>query len=487
MIRSLAPLSLLLSLLLGIAVSIASGGGSPAHLYAPIHAPLYTLPEAAVTRDSTLGPRPVPRPTARPQIANRTIFTGDNLPVLRRMDDASIDLIYLDPPFNSNRDYAAPIGSEAAGAAFRDTWTLDALDIAWHGEIADREPALYQVISAAGLSHSPAMQAYLSMMAVRLLEMRRVVSPTGSIYLHCDPTAGHYLKALMDSLFGRDNFRRECIWSNEDASGFKSRARNWIRGHDTILYYVASGESTFVKQYQPLSEATIRRYDKTDERGRHKLYRRKDGSIRKVYLDEARGRSMSDTWTDIRGFQTVNNTGESTGYPTQKPLALLERIIRASSNPGDTVLDPFCGCATSCIAAEKLDRKWIGIDLSPLALTLVKRRWEREIGDLLCTVIHRTDIPERTDQGPIPDYRTHRHTLYGQQMGNCAGCNIHFPFANLTVDHILPRSKGGTDHLGNLQLLCAACNSIKGVGSMTDLRARLARRDRDAMAHGIAA
>ena len=198
---------------------------------------------------------------------NRTLWTGDNLDILRGMNAASVDLIYLDPPFNSNRNYAAPIGSEAAGAAFKDTWTLDDVDMAWHGEIAEQEPALYAVIDAAGLSHSKGMKSFLIMMAVRLLEMRRVLKPTGSIYLHCDPTAGACLKMLPDAVLGRTNF--------------------------------------------------------------------------------------------------------------------------------------------------------------------------------------------------------------GRQEGLCGGCGVAFPFRNFTIDHVVPRAKGGTDHLENLQLLCAACNSVKGRGTQAELKARL--------------
>ena len=189
------------------------------------------------------------------------------------------------------------------------------------------------------------------------------------------------------------------------------------------------------------------------------------------------GKLPTDWWAD--GFLSNISAWrkERTGYPTQKPAKLLERIIRASSNPGDVVLDPFCGCATTLVAAEKLDRHWIGIDLSSIAVRLVKSRMERELGGLICEVVHRTDIPERTDQGPLPDYRTHKHTLYGKQEGRCEGCHFYFPYPNLTVDHVQPRSQGGTHHLSNLQLLCAACNSIKGTGTMADLRARLERRD----------
>ena len=163
---------------------------------------------------------------------------------------------------------------------------------------------------------------------------------------------------------------------------------------------------------------------------------------------------------------------ERVGYPTQKPLALLDRIILSSSHPGAMVLDPFCGCATACVAAEKRERQWIGIDLSPLAAQLVKARLQQEMG-LFYDVDHRTDIPRRTDLGELPNYRTHKHTLYGKQEGICAGCQVLFPFRNMTVDHITPRSRGGSDHFDNLQLLCNACNSTKGTKSQEQFIAAL--------------
>ena len=184
---------------------------------------------------------------------NRTLFTGDNLHVLRGLNTDSVDLIYLDPPFNSNRTYSAPIGSEAAGAAFRDTWTLDDIDIAWHGEVAEREPAMYNAIAAAGTTHSKGMQSYLIMMAVRLLEMRRILRPTGSIYLHCDPTASHYLKMLMDSVFGASRFRNEVTWRRTHAHG---RAKRYGPVHDTILFYAGDGY-TWNRVMQPHSDEYI--------------------------------------------------------------------------------------------------------------------------------------------------------------------------------------------------------------------------------------
>ena len=167
-------------------------------------------------------------------VPNRTIFEGDNLDVMRGINDSCIDLIYLDPPFNSNRDYAAPIGSKAAGAAFKDTWDLTDVDEAWHNQIADTDLPLYKIIDASQYSHGNGMKSYLIMMAVRLLEMRRILKSTGSVYLHCDGTASHYLKALMDAAFGRDNFRNEIIWKRFN---FHADARRFRKVSDSLLFY----------------------------------------------------------------------------------------------------------------------------------------------------------------------------------------------------------------------------------------------------------
>ena len=397
---------------------------------------------------------------------NRTLWTGDNLHIMRGMNSESVDLIYLDPPFNSNTNYAAPIGSKAAGAAFKDTWTLNDVDEAWHGEIAESNQALYSIVATAGLSHGKGMKSYLIMMAVRLLEMRRILKNTGSIYLHCDHTASHYLKILMDLLFGKGNFRNEIVWCYTGPGSPNMRQFN--RKHDTIFWYAKSDEWCF-----NADDVRVGHHSKT--KGNFKEGLRGSGFVADTYDLSERGKIPETWWPQIKGNGfaiAARQKRQYVGYPTQKPLALLDRIIKASSNVGDIILDPFCGCATACVAAERINREWVGIDLSPLAATLVNQRLRDEMG-MFFEIYHREDIPQRTDLGKLPNYKTHKHTLYGRQEGICNGCLIMFPFRNMTIDHIVPQVQGGTDHQENLQLLCSACNSKKGTRSQSEFIAVL--------------
>ena len=451
--------------------------------------------------------------TAEINFKNRTLWEGDNLDVMRGLNSESVDLVYLDPPFNSNRNYAAPIGSEAAGAAFKDTWELDDIDLAWLGEVAEANPALYRVIDAAGVSHGKGMQSYLTMMSVRLLEMHRVLKPTGSIYLHCDPTASHYIKTLMDAVFGHGNYRNEISWNRANPKNLHSA--NFPDNRDVLLRYSKGDTATFHKVFVDHDPAYVAKaYKYTDVDGRRyrllpllnpnkdrpnltyeflgvtrvwrwtrermqKAYedgivvQLKPGAVPqyKYYLDDSKGRTATDDWNDIP--QAGGN--ERVGYPTQKPLALLERIIKASSNEGDVVLDPFCGCATALVAAEKLNRQWIGIDLSALAQTLVRQRMQRELGLFSLRVIYRDDVPRRTDVEKPPPYRTQKQTLFGRQWGKCAGCQHSFDPGQFDIDHKIPQAKGGTDHLDNLQLLCARCHRMKGTKSQAEFVALLKR------------
>jgi len=466
-----------------------------------------------------------------PNFSNRTVWVGDNLHVMRGINSECIDLIYLDPPFNSNQDYAAPIGSIAAGAAFKDTWTLSDIDTHEHGELADRNPAAYSVIEAARNASGKRMMSYLIMMAVRLIEMERILKPTGSIYLHCDDTASHYLKLLLDAVFGARNYRNRLIWKRTSSH---NRARFWGRNSDAILFYSKSEKYVWNKVSQPYDQEYIDRFYRfEDDHGRFRISDLTGGGTSdgdssmpwrgvapspgrhwaipmkylaeafpgrdlralttqqrldlldeaelvywppkgkmpgfKRYLDMSKGVPIQEVIEDIKPVGA--RAKERTGYPTQKPIALLDRIIEASSNEGDIVFDPFCGCATTLVAADRLERQWAGIDLSPLAVKLVNKRISEDRGALWGGANVVDTLPKRTDLGELPNYRSHRHRLYGEQEGVCLGCDTHFPFKVMEVDHILPKSRGGTDHFENLQLLCTHCNKSKGSKTMAEWRA----------------
>ena len=441
-------------------------------------------------------------------VNSKTIFTGDNLPVMRGMNSESVDLIYLDPPFNSKANYAAPIGSEAAGAEFKDTWTLSDVDATWLDLIEAKHPRLNRVIHAA---MSDSDKSYLIYMAVRLIEMHRILKDSGSIYLHCDPTMSHYLKLVMDSVFGKVNFRNEIVWKRTNAHN-DSAVYGCI--HDTILYYSKGDSLTLNEQYQPYSDEYLKRYRHTDENGKRfldrdltagslsgggyqyewngitkiwrcpfttmqeyhksgKLYYTRNGTPRlKQFLDDMPGVPVQDVWIDIPPINS--QAKERVGYPTQKPLTLLDRIIKASSNEGDVILDSFCGCATTLVAADRLQRDWIGIDISAKAAELVVERIKGDQG-MFEDIIARDDIPKRTDLGHIPRYNApeNKTQLYGEQAGNCNGCGEHFQTQHLEIDHIIAESVGGTDHIENLQLLCGHCNRIKGNRGQEYLISRL--------------
>ncbi len=359
-----------------------------------------------------------------------TLFYGDNLNILREhVPDESVDLVYLDPPFNSNASYNVLFKEQSGEAspaqiqAFTDTWewTLESqrtyereimLNPATPVNVKEMMKAFRQFIG------SNAMMAYLVMMAPRLVELRRVLKPTGSIYLHCDPTASHYLKVLMDAVFGKEHIRNEVVWKRSDSKGDTGQgAKHFARVNDTILFYTKASDSAFNAQYGPLDPDYVDRfYRYTDPDGRRykldnmlgpggaakgnpqyevmgvtrywrysrermqklidegRVVQTNPGTVPmyKRYLDESLGTPITTNWADIsfvRGWSK-----ERLGYPTQKPLALLERIIQASSNEGDVVLDPFCGCGTAIAAAQKLNRQWVGIDITHLAVALMKNR-----------------------------------------------------------------------------------------------------------------
>ena len=408
---------------------------------------------------------------------NRTLFHGDNLEVMHGMNSESVDLIATDPPFNKGRDFHATPDSLAAGARFQDRWSWERdVHEEWSDQIRDDYPKLMEAIESARFAHSDGMGAYMCFMAVRLLEMRRVLKDTGSIYVHCDPTASHYLKAVMDAIFGWRNFRNEIVWCYKTGG---ATSKYFSKKHDIILLYNKSKSYRFKaqkeKSYMGVGYSTGNKNvflhvdDKAGMFGPHTLVNAKD-------------------WWEIPMLATSNKT-ERTGYPTQKPLPLYERMIRASSNEGDIVLDPFAGCATTCVAAERLGRQWVGIDIWDNAKKVVLDRMARERlalpeaerGDLFTEEIHFTAEPsKRTDDGlpaapflklqwsqaePPGPRMTRAHiydALLSQQGAKCQGCDRVFDNPRyLELDHNTPRSDGGLNHISNRILLCGPCNRLK--------------------------
>ncbi len=358
--------------------------------------------------------------------SENVLYYGDNLDVLRlHIKAETVDLVYLDPPFNSNATYnvlfAEKNGSQAMAQikAFGDTWHWDQTAAAAYQEIVEAGGKVSQVMQAfRTFLGDNDMLAYLAMMAPRLVELRRVLKPTGSIYLHCDPTASHYLKLLMDAVFGFENYRNEINWLRSTPHG--TAGKKYGVACDTILFYSKTDTATwnaiygeyrseYLEKYYSVTDETGRRFQPTSLLGhrgvnveyewkglrkhwrypKHRLdeldakgliyWPLKGGIPRfKRYLDEQKGQPILSLWTDI---PPVNSQArERLGYPTQKPEALLERIIQASSNEGDTVLDPFCGCGTTISAAQKLKRRWIGIDITHLAINLIKHRLQNAFG-----------------------------------------------------------------------------------------------------------
>jgi len=316
------------------------------------------------------------------------LYFGDNLDILREhVQDETVDLIYLDPPFNSKATYNVLFreksgeGSAAQITAFDDTWHWGQESEYAYQEIVRESPKkLADLIQALRMFLGQNdMMAYLTMMAQRMVELHRVLKPTGSIYLHCDPTASHYLKLLMDSVFGRYCYCTEIIWSR--SRGFKrSSARRFPHKHDTLFFYCKDPDRLiFHPQYRPHKPEYIKRFKK-DASGR--LYRDDvnptRGGRRIIYLDDVKGDLVESTWYDISPLNPI--AAERLGYPTQKPEALLERIVQASSNEGDLVFDPFCGCGTSISVSERLKRRWIGIDITHLAVTLMRHRLNDTFG-----------------------------------------------------------------------------------------------------------
>src|SRR3989304_3318931 len=324
------------------------------------------------------------------ELKTNALYYGDNLKILREhFPDESVDLIYLDPPFNSKRDYNVIFKeeenkeSEAQIEAFTDTWKWgpeaertyhDIMTNAPTQNIADMIDSLIKF-----LGHND-LTAYLVMMTPRLIELRRVLKNTGSLYLHCDPTASHYLKTIMDVIFGKENFQNEVIWRYRR---WPTKAQRFQRMHDVILFYSKSQarERDFNTLYENLAKSTLEQWGTKKQRA---VFEEGKRVVSSSTEEESPGAPMSDVW-EVSIIAPISK--ERLGYPTQKPVALLEIIIKASSNEGDVVLDPFCGCGTALVAAQKLKRKWVGIDITHLAVGLMRKRLKDSFPGLKIEVI----------------------------------------------------------------------------------------------------
>lgn len=383
---------------------------------------------------------------------NRHLFIADNLKLLRSLDNQSIDLICIDPPFAKNQTWVGNLKppltdaerrqeldmlsgwdirnaedadeagidwpSDEGSARFKDIWRWENdVHEEWVERIKGDYPSVHKLIDATQEIHGESTAAYLCYVAIRLFEMHRVLKDTGSLYLHCDHTAGAYLRQLLDAIFGKDNMRREIVWDVAVLSGYKAAANNWIRGHDTILYYTKTSNFVFNRQTQAHRQEYIDRFNKVDEDGEQYF----DGRGKRRYLKDvvAKGKAVGDVWRDIMSFQQTPTATERIGYPTQKPVALAERIIKASSNPGDMVLDCFAGCAYVPVAAERNGRQWIACDISPRALTVLRRQFQKFhyvvdgeqtsqepvlIAAANVTTRGPHQLPERTDEDPVERY-----------------------------------------------------------------------------------
>ena len=472
-----------------------------------------------------------------PNFVNRTLFQGDNLKYLRLLESESVNLIATDPPFNKGRDFHAnnnksttpeELKKEKTGGSFVDRWSWEKdVQDAWLDELdeAGKDRQLVTAIESIKTYHSNAMAAYICYMAVRLLEMRRVLKKSGSIYLHCDHTASHYLKMIMDAIFGWDNFRNEIVWYYGGPAKLTDR---FPRKHDVLLFYSKSNDVTFNHIYDDIPQYLYDRARKdpgtnrlwvdqrlgvTGEtleklRAENRTFITKTGKERrKQYLDEMDGKPTNSVWSiPILNSQSKERK-DAKGYPTQKPLALYKRIIEASSNPNDVVLDPFCGCATTLIAAEVTGRQWIGIDLWDKVYDTVEHRLVNMGTDLegssglvkdvnALPMFDLAKITKISDPSqmiklykgepaspyqrqikryprviPVWDKLTYKQMFAelanDEQKGEddneavCVGCGRIVLTAFMELDHVKPKADGGANDISNRALLCPKCNRRK--------------------------
>ena len=450
-----------------------------------------------------------------PNFENRTLFKGDNLPFLQGLNSESVDLIATDPPFNKGRDFHATPDSLAAGAKFHDRWTWERdTHEEWIDAIADYgDKTVHHFIRMLRENGKEDLAAFLCFLGVRMMECHRILKPTGSLYLHIDSTAHAYAKVLMDGIFGRDNFRNEIAWCYDK---WTNAAAYFQRNHDSILFYTKGDNYTFNKVYHitPRKQKSVDRGWETNTvqggkrqimvydwaKAKAQIASKPEGHYHRVIdmNERPQGSAVPDWWENIPYLNS--QAKERTGYPTQKPLKLYERIIEASSNPGDFVLDPFCGCATTPVAAENLGRKWIGMDLWDGCHDIIIERLNQgqqiwQPGQVRLVIdpleLERTDdaataapllpnIERRRNRRPRFSRQEMFDILLRQWGEICWGCGFEPPHTDFfDLDHIHPKSEGGQDELDNRAILCGPCNREKSNRlTLTQLRAKNKREGR---------
>ncbi|MGR3913165.1 MAG: DNA methyltransferase [Gammaproteobacteria bacterium] len=329
----------------------------------------------------------------KPNIKSRTVYLGDNLPFLRGMNSSCVDLIYADPPFNTQKQFTAPIGSQAEGAGFLDLFSKEDIKDEWLEEFRQEKHELHSFLSGIKAIGNSYNYCYLVYMAIRFIECHRILKETGALYLHCDPTMSWGLRVMLDCIFGERNFHNEIVWCYRTGG---ASTRKWAAKHDVILMYAkkqnryqhnALKTRSYIDQSaEQIERSYIKNAIKSGAEGGVKWWEYMSGQdLMRIHKDEKDKDTNAyftlvncrDWWTDIK---TVGRfSAERTNYPTQKPLDLLIRIIKASSNKGDLVLDPFCGCVTTCVAAERLEREWVGIDVAKEAWNQIEKRLKKEV------------------------------------------------------------------------------------------------------------
>ena len=470
----------------------------------------------------------------RLNVPDRSLFTGDNLKILRCLNSDSVDLIYVDPPRNTGELLQAPRGARARGFRFEDKWTADDTNQEWEDEIAARQPDAMYIINAFRLVHDEGMVNYLVFLTIRLLELQRVLKPSGSIYLHCRADSAHCIKAIMDTIFGSEQFKNDIAFGRYGRTVRSGGNKRWKWAHDKLLFYAGPRTYTWHSVLQPHPAEYFNSYPYKDERGKYQTLalahrgsmdddrgtawgdydpganekhwqvplgvlrqhypHRNDldslTALEKLELLEAAGmiewpkypgnpprykkyedETVGDRQSDM--VATISNvhqkSQEGTGWPAQVPEGLLEIIISASTDEQDIMLDPFAGSGTACVVAERLKRRWVGIETAPQGFEVLDSRLRRELKrsvPFMQAGIMPPEIPRRTDIEKMPDLmsaRQVRRTLYARQSGKCKGCEHELPFHVLTLDLV---DKAQATDIDDLQLLCHFCRVLRGAKSM---------------------